>query len=165
MARGPLFAGQVDRVLLDVVLDLEVGLAALAAEDVGGFAGIQLGLEHVEVLVGRDDLVIDVDAGLGLELLGQLELGVLDPALAGHVGEGDVLLGGWGGGRFGAAGAAVGSGALVGSAAAGAAVGAGAAGCAPAQPAIRIAASRSTQMTYGDFFMGLASWMGFRILG
>ena len=50
-------------------------------------------LQHAEVLVGRDDLVVDVDAGLFLELLGQLELGVLDPVLAGHVGEGDAFLG------------------------------------------------------------------------
>ena len=60
---------RVDRVVLDVVLQLEVGLAGLAAEDVRGLARVELGLEDVEVLVGGDDLVVDVDAGLLLELL------------------------------------------------------------------------------------------------
>ena len=63
VALRPLFAGQIDGVLLDVVLDLEVRLATLAAKNVGGFARVELGLEHAEVLVGRNDLVVDVDAG------------------------------------------------------------------------------------------------------
>ncbi len=36
--RGPFLAAEIDGVLLDVVLQLQVGLAGLAAEDVRGLA-------------------------------------------------------------------------------------------------------------------------------
>ena len=61
--------------------ELQVGLAALAAEDVRRLTRVELRLQHIEVLVGGDDLVVDVDAGLSLELLGELHLGGLDPVL------------------------------------------------------------------------------------
>ena len=38
--------------------------------------------EDLEVVGGRDDLVLDVDASLGLELLGEIHLWLMDPAHA-----------------------------------------------------------------------------------
>ena len=43
------------------------GLGDVYKRQVGGFAGIQLCAQDGEILVGWDDLVVDVDAGLFLE--------------------------------------------------------------------------------------------------
>ena len=57
--------------LARVVLELHVRLPGLAEEEVDALAGVQLGLEDVEVLGGRDDLEVEVDAGLLLEPPGE----------------------------------------------------------------------------------------------
>ena len=78
----PLFVRQIDGVRLNIVVDLQVGHAALTAEDVRPLARVELGFEYLEVVGGRDDLVVDVDASLSLELLGEIPHGIMDPALA-----------------------------------------------------------------------------------
>lgn len=90
----PLFVRQIERVRLNVVIDLEVGHAALTHEDVWSLARVELGLEDLEVVVGWDDLVVDVDASLVLELLGELWLGSPDPILAGKHRQGDLRFAG-----------------------------------------------------------------------
>jgi multidrug efflux pump len=83
---------QIDGVLFSIIIDLEIGLAALPAEDVRAFARIQFCFQDVEILISRDHLIVNMDAGLVFKLLPQGLLCVEDPTLACQIGQGDLIL-------------------------------------------------------------------------
>ena len=62
----------------------DVEAACLRAEDIRAFAGVELGLQQVRVLVGRNDLVVDLNARFLGKLFRQREFRVLHPVLARH---------------------------------------------------------------------------------
>ena len=74
-ALDPRLVAQVNRVGRGVVSQLHVGDAGLAQEEVHALSGLKLGGKDIEVLGGRDDLEVEVDAGLLLEPAGKNLLG------------------------------------------------------------------------------------------